>query len=140
MDPLIRKYCKSIRKRHLEVLLVDKRTGTKFWDLPACASICHNGDYGKTRKGYSHKPNGTKWHDVLRRKMEKELGDIGSRSNLGKHFYIGNCAEQHSENNYMKKYKESNISSLHFSETVRPRTMEIIPPCDNCKKLFDTLK
>ena len=130
MDPLIRKYCKSIRKRHIEVLRVDKRTGTKFWDLPACASICHNGDYGKTRKGYSHKPNGTKWHDVLRR----------SRSNLGKHFYIGNCAEQHSGNNYMKKYKESNISSLHFSETVRPRTMEIIPPCDNCKKLFDTLK
>lgn len=140
MDPLIRKYCKSIRKRHLEELRVDKRTGTKFWDLPACASICHNGDYGKTRKGYSHKTNGTKWHDVLRRKMEKELGDIGSRSNLGKHFYIGNCAEQHSGNNYMKKYKESNISSLHFSETVRPRTMEIIPPCDNCKKLFDTLK
>ena len=140
MDPLIRKYCKSIRKRHIEVLRVDKRTGTKFWDLPACASLCHNGDYGKTRKGYSHKPNGTKWHDVLRRKMKKELGDIGSRSNLGKHFYIGNCAEQHSGNNYMKKYKESNISSLRFSETVRPRTMEIIPPCDNCKKLFDTLK
>lgn len=140
MNPLIRKYCKSIRKRHIEVLRVDKRTGTKFWDLPACASICHNGDYGKTRKGYSHKPNGTKWHDVLRRKIKKELGDIGSRSNLGKHFYIGNCAEQHSGNNYMKKYKESNISSLRFSETVRPRTMEIIPPCDNCKKLFDTLK
>lgn len=119
---------------------VDKRTRTKFWDLPACASICHNGDYSRTRKGYSHKPEGTKWHDVLRRKMVKELGDIGTRSNLGKHFYIGNCAEQHSGNNYMKKYKESNISSLHFSETVRPRTMEIIPPCDNCKKLFDTLK
>ena len=118
---------------------VDKRTITKFWDLPACASICHNGDYSRTRKGYSHKPEGTKWHDVLRRKMVKELGDIGTRSNLGKCFYIGNCAEQHSGNNYMKKYKESNISYLHFSETVRPRTMEIIPPCDNCKKLFDTL-
>ena len=140
MDSLIRKYCKSIRKRHIEVLRVDKRTRTKFCDLPACASICHNGDYSRTRKGYSHKPEGTKWHDVLRRKMVKELGDRGTRSNLGKHFYIGNCAEQHSGNNYMKKYKESNISSLHFSETVRPRTMEIIPPCDNCKKLFDTLK
>ena len=115
MDPLIRKYCKSIRKRHIEELRVDKRTGTKFWDLPACASICHNGDYGKTRKGYSHKPNGTKWHDVLRRKMEKELGDIGSRSNLGKHFYIGNCAEQHSGNNYMKKYIEPSIDYIPLS-------------------------
>lgn len=135
----IRKYCRSIRKRHIEVLRVDKRTGVKFWDLPACASICHNGDYSRTSKGYSHKSNGMKWNDVLRRKMVKELGDIGTRSNLGKRFYIGNCAEQHSGNNYMNRHNERNMPSLHFSETVRPRTMEIIPPCDNCKKLFDTL-
>lgn len=139
MHKSIRDYCKKIRKKQLEVLRVDKRTGVKFWDLPACASICHNGDYSRTCKGYSHKPKGTKWNDVLRRKMVKELGDIGTRSNLGKRFYIGNCAEQHSGNNYMNKHNERDISSLHFSETVRPRTMEIIPPCDNCKKLFDTL-
>lgn len=139
MHKLIRDYCKKIRKKQLEVLRVDKRTGVKFWDLPACASICHNGDYSRTSKGYSHKPNGTKWNDILRRKMVNELGDIGTRSNLGKRFYIGNCAEQHSGNNYMNKHNERDISSLHFSETVRPRTMEIIPPCDNCTKLFDTL-
>lgn len=139
MHKLIREYCKQIREKQLEVLWDDKRIRVKFWDLPACASICHNGDYSRTSKGYSHKPNGTKWNDVLRRKMVIELGDIGTRSNLGKRFYIGNCAEQHSGNNYMNKYKESTMSSLHFSETVRPRTMEIIPPCDNCKKLFDTL-
>lgn len=139
MHKSIRDYCKKIRKKQLEVLRVDKRTEVKFWDLPACASICHNGDYSRTSKGYSHKPKGTKWNDVLRRKMVKELGDIGTRSNLGKRFYIGNCAEQHSGNNYMNKHNERDISSLHFSETVRPRTMEIIPPCDNCKKLFDTL-
>lgn len=71
--------------------------------------------------------------------MTRKLGQIGTRSQLGKHYIIGNCAEQHSGNNYMKRYGVNNLSSLYFSETVRPRTMEIIPPCDNCKAIFCNL-
>lgn len=139
MHPSILKYCKSIRKRHIEVLRFDKSKRGWYWDLPACASICHDGNYGRQKRGYSHKPDSIKWNHVLRRKMTRKLGLIGTKSKLGKHYIIGNCAEQHSGNNYMKRYGVKNLSSLHFSETVRPRTMEIIPPCDNCKAIFPNL-
>lgn len=139
MDSQILKYCKEIRKKHLELLRLDKRKGVWYWDLPACASICHNGNYSRQKRGYSHRPQGTKWNDVLKQKMERVLGEIGTKSNIGERNYIGNCAEQHSGNNYLNKYGEKRISALFFSETVRPRTMEIIPPCENCKKIFDNL-
>ena len=113
MDSRIRKYCKDICKKQIEVLRFDKKTKSKFWDLPAMATICH---------------------DKTRNKFAK-----GKRSKIGKRYVIGNCAEQHAGNNYMNKFHENNIGNLYFMEAVRPRTMQVFPYCDNCKAIFPNL-
>ncbi|MFR3524861.1 MAG: hypothetical protein ACLTWD_09505 [Bacteroides uniformis] len=138
MDSEIRKYCKHILKVHIEVLRHDRQKGVWYWDYPAAASICYSSQKGKQIKhrGYSHSPKGTKWHHILRKKMEK-IGEIGKppykreTKNI-----IGNCAEQHAGNNLMRKYKINELNTLSFSYAVRPRTMEIIPACHNCKSIF----
>lgn len=138
MNPEIRNYCRHIRRKQLEILRYDRRKGVWYWDLPACASVCHDGHFNRMKRGYSHPPIGTKWHNSLRIEIQRTLGNIGSR-NVRCNNTIGNCAEQHSGNNYMNKYRENNISALFFTETVRPRTMEIIPACNNCSALFPNL-
>lgn len=138
MDSEIREYCKHIQKAQINVLRYDKKKGVWYWDLPAAASICHNLNYKLHQHGYSHKPAGTKWKGVLANKLSR-LGKIGEHSKLGRGNIIGNCAEQHAGNNYMNYYNEKKLNSLYFSETVRPRTMEILPPCDNCQFIFPNL-
>ena len=102
------------------------------------ATICHDIQRMHFAKGYAHHPKGTKWHSSLKRELLK-LGDIGKRSRLGRGYIIGNCAEQHAGNNYMNRFHENNIHHLYFTETVRPRTMEVFPSCDNCKAVFPNL-
>lgn len=138
MDRRIREYCKHIRRAQIEVLRKDKKTKVWYWDLPAMAAICHDKVNTQVAKGYAHNPKGTKWHAFLKRKLLK-LGNIGKGSHIGKGYIIGNCAEQHAGNNYMNKYHENDISKLHFTEAVRPRTMEVFPYCDNCKAIFPNL-
>lgn len=138
IHPKIREYCQHIVKAQIEVLRYNKQEKVRFWDLPAMASVCHDGHYVKCKKGYAHSPKGTKWHNILRNALLR-LGDIGERSKIGKKYVIGNCAEQHAGNNYMNSYNVNNLNNLYFSEAVRPRTMEVFPPCDNCKSIFPNL-
>lgn len=140
MDKRIHDYCKHICKAHIEVLRTNHKTHSKFWDLPAMATICHDNKRMHFAKGYAHHPKGTKWHGFLKRELLK-LGNIGKRphkNNLDK-YIIGNCAEQHAGNNYMNRFHENNIHKLYFTEAVRPRTMEIFPYCKNCKAIFPNL-
>ena len=138
MDKRIHDYCKHIRKAQIKVLRTGHKKHSKFWDLPAMATICHDIQRKHFAKGYAHHPKGTKWHSSLKRELLK-LGDIGKRSRLGRGYIIGNCAEQHAGNNYMNRFHENNIHHLYFTETVRPRTMEVFPSCDNCKAVFPNL-
>ena len=39
----------------------------------------------------------------------------------------------------LKKYHENDIHKLHFTEAVRPKTMQVFPYCDNCKAIFPNL-
>ncbi len=128
MDKRIRDYCKHICKAHIEVLRTDHRAHVKYWDLPAMATICHDKNYIQFEKGYSHTPKWTKWHTILKREL-KRVGYIGGYSYNGGGYIIGNCAEQHSGNNYMNRYRESRLEELYFTEAVRPRTMEVFPYC-----------
>ena len=136
MDSQIRKYCQHIIKSQLKVLRYDKQKG-KYWDYPAMASICHDKEYKKMKRGYSHSPKETKWNQILRKKMEK-LASIGKRSRK-EPYIVGNCAEQHAGNNYMNKYMEKDLKQLYFSKAVRPRTMQEFDPCENCKYIFPNL-
>lgn len=54
---------------------------------------------------------------------------------------IGNCAEQRAANDIFKSpiCSTNDIADLIFSITIRPRTMEIIPFCCNCKSIFPQL-
>lgn len=141
MNSEIRKYCKHILKARIEVRRKDWQKGVWYWDYPAVASICYSSLEGKQIKhrGYSHSPKGTKWHDILRRKMIK-IGEIGKAPYDRKtKNIVGNCAEQHAGNNLMNKYKINKLNNLYFSDAIRPRTMEIIPACNNCKSIFPNL-
>lgn len=137
MDSKVRQYCKHIRKVRKEVLRKDYRTGVWYWDLPAVAVICYNKVRTKSKTGYSHSAKGTCWNHVLYWRLSK-LGEIGKRTRYCRN-PIGNCAEQHAGNNFLNAFMYKNINDLYFSESVRPRTMEIIPPCDNCKSIFPNL-
>ena len=142
IDSEIRKYCKHILREHIEVLRIIKQKVVWYWDYPAVASICYSSVAGQERqhRGYSHSPKGTKWHTILRTKMET-IGEIGKKANKPhvKNYIIGNCAEQHAGNNLMRKYKVNKLDTLHFSKAIRPRTMEIMPSCNNCKLIFPNL-
>ena len=138
MDSRILDYCKHICKVQIEVFRFDRRKRVWYWDLPAMATVCHDLNKSKFAKGYAHQPQGSKWHNSLRRKLER-LGEIGDKPRIGNGYIIGNCAEQHAGNNFMNKYRESHLENLYFTEAVRPRTKEVFPSCSNCKQTFPNL-
>lgn len=134
-------YCNYICYSHIQVLRVNHNTHTKFWDYPAMACICHNRECTQKRASYSHRPTPGEWHTVLAEKMRKDLGPIGSYPiYYGEPKYIiGQCAEQHAANLYMKELNEGCLDNLHFSSAMRPRTKQVFPYCNNCKLLFSSL-
>lgn len=138
MDFHIQDYCEHICKEQIKVLCKNHKKGVWYWDLPAMASICHDGNYTRMARGYAHDPKGTKWHSLLISKMGG-IGGLGNHSTKGKRYILGRCSEQHAGNNYIKSYKSTDLNDLYFSESVRPRTMEVFPPCDNCKYIFPNL-
>lgn len=137
MHPLIRKYCKQIRKQHQKDLDLERDDSKKHWDIPAMVTICHDKYCIKRRRGYSHSPKGVKWNINLKIIINK-LGDIGGHSKISP-YILGRCSEQISANNYMNYYNEKNINNLYFTESVRPRTMQVFPSCGNCKYIFPNL-
>ena len=132
-------YCEHIMNTHIQVLRNNQRTKTWYWDYPAMAVICHDKDCNVKRSSYSHYPQKNEFHQDLERKLQK-LGTIGLGCNKdGKRFTIGNCAEQHAANIFMKQFNESNLNNLYFSKPMRPRTKQTFDYCDNCKDTFPNL-
>lgn len=138
MDSELRKYCKHIVKSHYaDVLRTDNETGLKYWDYPACASICR---YGQIQaRGSSQYYANVKWNCYLRQQIGR-LGQLGHGTTLCK-YPLGNCAEQHSCNNLSNKTgcNPTILAQIKFTDTVRPRTMQVIPTCPHCKRIFPTL-
>lgn len=124
---------------HIQTVRNNRKTGTWYWDYPAMAAICHdNGCYEK-RASYSHYPQKGEFHHVLAQKLQ-QLGNIGDKNSLpGRRYIIGNCAEQHAANIFMKQLKENDLGNLYFSEAMRPRTKQIFEYCDNCRDTFPNL-
>ena len=103
------------------------------------AAIFHDRGRNLKRASYSHHPVESEFHDVLKRELMK-LGKIGKGcSKPGDRFVIGNCAEQHAANLYMKQYGENNLGNLYFTKAMRPRTKQERVYCDNCKDTFPNL-
>lgn len=137
MHSSISKYCKQIRKQHQKDLDAGIDVSKKHWDIPAMITICHNKSFTQQRRGYSHSPNGVNWNTQLKIRITR-LGDIGERSKISP-YILGRCSEQISANNYMNHYREQNINNLYFTESVRPRTMQVFPSCQNCLSIFPNL-
>lgn len=132
-------YCNHICHANIQTRRNDLRTKTWYWDYPAMASICHDAACLRKRAAHSHYPDKTVFVPVLKAKLEN-LGTIGKKSSkVGNRYIIGNCAEQHAGNHYMKDIGETDLNRLHFSSAMRPRTKQIFPPCDNCKDTFPNL-
>lgn len=137
-DKEILNYCEHICNAHLQTLRKNKG-GAWYWDYPAMAAICHDSGRMVKRASYSHYPRKDEFHPVLECQLLL-LGEIGKSSKKpGKRFTIGNCAEQHAANIFMKQCHEDKLKNLYFSKAMRPRTKQIFPYCDNCKDIFPNL-
>ena len=137
-DKEIVNYCEHIMNAHIQTLRKNKQ-GAWYWDYPAMAAICHDAACMKKRSSYCHYPRKDEFHPVLKRQLLK-LGSIGqSCSKAGWRFVIGNCAEQHAANIFMKQCGENKLKNLYFSKPMRPRTKQMRPYCDNCKDTFPNL-
>lgn len=132
-------YCEHIMNAHIQTLR-KKNKKTWYWDYPAMAAICHNRGCTLKRASFSHYPYKNEYHPVLERKL-LELGEIGKKctSRRGWRCVIGNCAEQHAANLFMKHFNENDLNHLFFSEAMRPRTKQVFDYCDNCKDTFPNL-
>ena len=62
-----------------------------------------------------------------------KIGDLYSRVNGN---CIGCCAEVNAANTVLHKLPYLNLGEIEFSNARRPRTMQIIPACKNCKITF----
>lgn len=131
----IKQYAREVRRQVESTVRKNRQKQAKFWDYPACVSICYGGR--GVAKGYSHSPEGTKWHNTLKRKLQ-QIGTIGGESIYCSNI-VGYCAEQHAGNNYMNRFHANRLSTLNFSVTLRPRTGQVIDSCANCQKVFPNL-
>ena len=67
----------------------------------------------------------------------ENVGGIGN-VNAGK--TVGCCAEFHAANELMLKNPTLNPTKINFTPAIRPRTMEVVPPCKNCITIFPQLQ
>ena len=67
------------------------------------------------------------------RKALLRLGRINTPLNGN---LIGGCAEAGAANKVLSVSKRIQISDLEFSVAIRPKTMQPIPTCSNCRQTF----
>ena len=115
-----------------------------YWDYPAAASVCCLAAGRNIYEGFSQRAYDNSYPNSILRTQLTKLGKIGEKAmkKVGtKNYLLGQCAEPHAARELLKKENScKNLSDIHFSVTMRPRTRKILQPCDNCKKVFPTLK
>ncbi len=120
---------------------------------PAMAVCCCSSYFSIIGKGISCTPYPDTYHYLIKHLLQMNLGN-----GIGKHSpitncknIIGQCAEPHAANNYLKKLKFkypiwiNPETDLYFSAPYRPRTKTLTPAiqytyCDNCKLTFLTCR
>lgn len=68
----------------------------------------------------------------LRNKL-LQIGELYTRVNGN---ILGCCAEVNSANSLLLKRSFINLNDIQFSRTIRPRTLQVIKECRNCKQTF----
>lgn len=94
-----------------------------------CRKDCFKKWYGNNQKPYQHV--------ALYDHIVTTLGTIGQKTANVDH-PIGYCAEQNVANRLML-FTDAPYQCIEFSIAIRPKTGQVIPYCDNCKRLFNQL-
>lgn len=63
-----------------------------------------------------------------------EIGKVSLKTNCKN--IIGKCAEVKAANNVLKLERRLKVQELVFTNAIRPRSLEVIPRCNNCKAVF----
>lgn len=87
-------------------------------------------------KYYAAKDTSGQPPDPIAINLERKLltiGDIGERVNGN---LIGHCAEVRSSNKFLIIDNTIPLNRIIFSPAMRPRTMQEIPMCNNCRITF----
>lgn len=136
IDKLLVNYCKTICKS-----VKKQYEGTcnphDWRDYPAVAVVCTDRTGISTRGTNGHVDDAFYNSTLILKKQLMALGRIGGYSRYCNN-KIGSCAEPHAAKLMILKHS-SPLEWLYFSKARRPRTMEIIPPCKNCRRTFPNL-
>ena len=138
-------YCRKITSRHAYVYRIPfhhpqskKKSSNIKWNYPAAACVsCDSHGYGVSRN-YSRDVRDTSYNPILANHLKSTLkvARLGEPSQQTKcKNGVGRCAEPHAANMTLNKTL-CPIDDIVFSLAIRPRTMQIIPYCDNCKLSF----
>jgi hypothetical protein len=96
------------------------------------AAVVAAGKYRYKNVGRSRPPSPHIFSDKLRVKLSS-LGEIYTKVNGN---FLGCCAEVNAADILMSKLRYLNPKDIYFSDARRPRTMQIVPTCQNCKSTF----
>lgn len=136
LDNNVRKYCEEIysdvRQKHQNVELEIS------WFPAVASSCCYTNtpvfhDCSKCSTGVVYDPR-------LVNQFRRLGGNIGAIV-IGCDNTLGCCAEQHAANLLLQRTfgitRMYTLERINFSKAYRPRTMEVIPMCNNCKRIFN---
>lgn len=105
-------------------------------DYPSIMVACSYTNIDTVFAEKSAAPINYVFHPQLQRAITS-VGIIGQSTRYSDN-RLGGCAEQRAANKAIKRYHQS-IGSLDFTPAIRPRTMQIKPYCENCKRIFPQL-
>lgn len=135
-------YKETIRGRNIDTIVKDKcqyicqkvknsKQKNRIHDYPSvvvgCHAKCHpilHIDTTNSRKDYTQTPT-----------LHKALLAIGEIGKMRYKNRIGLCAEPKTAYDVISDV-HCNLRCLRFSKAIRPRTMQVIPYCRNCKDVF----
>lgn len=139
LEATVKVWCKDICK---EVIRNRKRTGVYngVRDYPGVAIVASDKQQSFSGRGRSCHPQYKEYSNtpVLENKL-KSLGRIG-KVRRGCKNVIGACAEPHAARKVLNHFgNRISLNQMVFSTAFRPRTMEKVDPCQNCKDTFPNL-
>lgn len=105
-------------------------------DYPSIMVACSYTNIDTVFAEKSAAPINYVFHPQLQRAITS-VGIIGQSTRYSDN-RLGSCAEQRAANKAIKRYHHS-IGVLDFTPAIRPRTMQIKPYCENCKRIFPQL-
>ncbi|OPC54597.1 hypothetical protein BAY06_12820 [Elizabethkingia anophelis] len=75
--------------------------------------------------------------NIIVKKLRDQLNNIGELYTKHNGNTLGCCAEINASNQILERRPKIELKSIIFTKAIRPRTMQIIPTCKNCKLTFN---